>query len=153
MFDIIFSTPMMDLLVQITTKHHLKHSGHIIQALEMAPTSRQIDNVLPYKPNTPIGALNIQHVRVIPKHRQLPLTKIASSSHQPFESTFRLQVHLPRNQLYVVRVSQHVQLEEIMKRVCLDKNLDSLKYELRHPGNCYYFLLFKLYYLLYHLVR
>lgn len=127
---------MMDLLVQITTAHHLQHSGHILQALEMAPSSGHTDKILPYKPNTPIGALDTQHVKVIPKNRSIPIPKNVSVGHQPFESTFRLQVHLPRNQLYVIRVSQNVYLEDIMKKVCEEKNLDSVKYEFRHPGEC-----------------
>ncbi|KAF5298322.1 hypothetical protein FQA39_LY11806 [Lamprigera yunnana] len=129
------STPMMDLLVQITTAHQLQQSGHILQALEMAPSTSRTDKVLPYKPNTPIGALDTQHVKVVPKHKSSTIPKNASVGHQPFESTFRLQVHLPRNQLYVVRVSQYVLLEDIMKKVCDEKNLDMKKYEFRHPGN------------------
>ncbi|KAK4879922.1 hypothetical protein RN001_008068 [Aquatica leii] len=129
------STPMMDLLVQITTANQLQHSGHILQALEMAPTSGRTDKVLPYKPNTPIGALDTQHVKVVPKNKPIPAPRHQPVGHQPFESTFRLQVHLPRNQLYVIRVSQHVLLEDIMKKVCSEKNLDSRKYEFRHPGN------------------
>lgn len=125
---------MMDLLVHITTTQHLQLTGYIIQALGMAPCVDHSDKILPYKPNTPIGALETQHVKVIPKGRTLPMPKNLPAGHQPFESTFRLKVHLPRNQLYVCRVSQHVRLEEIMKKVCEEKNLDPIKYEFRHPG-------------------
>lgn len=45
-----------------------------------------------------------------------------------------LQVHLPRNQLYVSRVSPKMNLGEILDEVCREKNLDKNKYELRHPG-------------------
>lgn len=45
-----------------------------------------------------------------------------------------LQVHLPRNQLYVSRVSPKTNLGEILDEVCREKNLDRNKYELRHPG-------------------
>lgn len=125
---------MMDLLVQIATTHHLQLSNYIIQALEMAPSSERNDRILPYKPNTPIGALDTQHIRVVSKGRTLPASKSSAPGHQPFESTFRLKVHLPRNQLYVIRVSQNVLLEDIMKKVCDEKNLDTVKYEFRHPG-------------------
>lgn len=126
---------MMDLLVQISTVHHLQLSAYILEALEMAPCNERRDRILPYKPNTPIGALDTQHIRVVQKSRTLPTLKQSQQSgHQPFESTFRLKVHLPRNQLYVIRVSQNVLIEEIMKKVCYDKNLDSIKYEVRHPG-------------------
>ncbi|KAG5893034.1 hypothetical protein JTB14_026586 [Gonioctena quinquepunctata] len=129
------STPMMDLLVHITTNHHLQLSNYTLQALGMAPSSDHSDKILPYKPNTPIGTLDTQHVKVIPKSRSLPVPKNVPPGHQPFESTFRLKVHLPRNQLYVTRVSRHVLLEDIMKKVCEEKNLDPMKYEFKHPGN------------------
>lgn len=129
------STPMMDLLVQITVANHLQLSNHTLQALGMAPSLEHSDIVLPFKPNTPIGALDTQHVRVLPKEKTLPAPKYIAPGHQPFESTFRLKVHLPRNQLYVTRVSRNVLLEDIMKKVCEEKNLDPVKYEFKHPGN------------------
>ncbi|CAG9854088.1 unnamed protein product [Phyllotreta striolata] len=129
------STPMMDLLVQITTAHHLQLSNYSLQALGTAPSSDHRDKILPYKPNTPIGTLDTQHVKVVPKMRSIPATKNAPPGHQPFESTFRLKVHLPRNQLYVTRVSRNVKLEDIMNKVCEEKILDPVKYEFKHPGN------------------
>ncbi|XP_074031345.1 LOW QUALITY PROTEIN: uncharacterized protein [Leptinotarsa decemlineata] len=129
------STPMMDLLVQITTNHQLQLSNYTLQALGMAPSSEHSDKILPFKPNTPIGTLDTQNIKVIPKSRTLPVPKNVPPGHQPFESTFRLKVHLPRNQLYVTRVSRNVLLEDIMKKVCEEKNLDPMKYEFKHPGN------------------
>ena len=129
-----FSTPMMDLLVQITTNYQLQLSNHTLQVLGMAPSKEHGDSVLPYKPSTPIGALDTQHIRVVPKAKGMSVPKNIPPGHQPFESTFRLKVHLPRNQLYVTRVSHSVHLEEIMKKVCEEKNLDPGKYEFRHPG-------------------
>ena len=78
----------------------------------------------------------------------------AKVSSQPFEHTFRLQVirqsaiaiphffklkfcskvHLPRNQLYVMRVGPKTLLQDILQEVCQEKNLDISKYEIRHPG-------------------
>ncbi|ENN78459.1 hypothetical protein D910_05358 [Dendroctonus ponderosae] len=128
------STPMMDLLVQVTTTNHLQLSNHTLQVLGMAPSSEHNDKVLLFKPNTPIGTLDTQHIRVLPKERTLPAPKYSAPGHQPFESTFRLKVHLPRNQLYVTRVSRNVLLEDIMKKVCGEKNLDPTKYDFKHPG-------------------
>ncbi|VEN60827.1 unnamed protein product [Callosobruchus maculatus] len=129
------STPMMDLLVQITAKHQLQLSGYTLQALSMAPWSDDYDKVLPYKPNTPIGTLDTQHVKVVAKSRSNTLYKKSSPGHQPFESTFRLKVFLPRNQLFVTRVHTDVLLEQIMRKVCEEKCLDPRKYEFRHPAN------------------
>ncbi|KAK0096063.1 hypothetical protein PV326_006608 [Microctonus aethiopoides] len=105
------STAMMDLLVQIATAHKLAASSYTLQA---------------------IGEHGL--VKLLPKQGTfIPRkTKLAS---QPFETTFRLQVHLPRNQLYVSRVSPKTNLGDILEDVCREKNLDKNKYELRHPGN------------------
>lgn len=109
----VYSTPMMDLLVQVTTAHKLRPSEHIIQALDMTPPptgSVDRERVLPYKPNTPIGALDTQCIRVLPKSTRAPAPKPpAPPGHQPFESTFRLQVkHLYSGLYYNVCISHVV---------------------------------------------
>ena len=47
--------------------------------------------------------------------------------------THRLTVNLPRNQKMIARVSPKMSLADLFKMVCLEKNLDPYKYELRHP--------------------
>lgn len=91
------STPMMDLLVQITTNHQLQLSNYTLQALGMAPSAEHSDKILPYKPNTPIGTLDTQHIRVVAKSRALPVPKNVPSGHQPFESTFRYVIRTYSN--------------------------------------------------------
>ncbi|XP_063987823.1 uncharacterized protein LOC135167983 isoform X2 [Diachasmimorpha longicaudata] len=122
------STAMMDLLVQIATAHKLAASSYTLQAIG----ERGV--VLPHQPNTPIGALDALQVKLLPKQGTF-IPRKAKQPNQPFETTFRLQVHLPRNQLYVSRVSPKMNLGEIIDEVCREKNLDRNKYELRHPGN------------------
>ncbi|XP_028981751.1 uncharacterized protein LOC107035734 isoform X1 [Diachasma alloeum] len=122
------STAMMDLLVQIATAHKLAASSYTLQAIG----ERGV--VLPHQPNTPIGALDALQVKLLPKQGTF-IPRKAKQPNQPFETTFRLQVHLPRNQLYVSRVSPKMNLGEIIEEVCREKNLDRNKYELRHPGN------------------
>ncbi|XP_031841178.2 uncharacterized protein LOC116430769 isoform X2 [Nomia melanderi] len=122
------STPMMDLLVQIATAHKLAASSYTLQAIG------ERGMVLPHQPNTPIGALDALQVKLLPKQGTFVPRK-TKQANQPFETTFRLQVHLPRNQLYVSRVSPRMNLAEILDEVCREKNLDRSKYELRHPAN------------------
>ncbi|XP_033223405.1 uncharacterized protein LOC117177051 isoform X2 [Belonocnema kinseyi] len=122
------STPMMDLLVQITTAHKLAASSYTLQAIG------ERGFVLPHQPNTPIGALDALQVKLLPKQGTF-LPRKTRQANQPFETTFRLQVHLPRNQLYVSRVSPKMNLGDILEEVCREKNLDIKKYELRHPAN------------------
>ncbi|XP_043679334.1 uncharacterized protein LOC122634452 isoform X3 [Vespula pensylvanica] len=122
------STPMMDLLVQIATAHKLAASSYTLQAIG------ERGSILPHQPNTPIGALDALQVKLLPKQCTF-VPKKSKPANQPFETTFRLQVHLPRNQLYVSRVSPKMNLGEILNEVCREKNLDKHKYELRHPVN------------------
>ncbi|XP_050535469.1 uncharacterized protein LOC126902353 isoform X2 [Daktulosphaira vitifoliae] len=122
------STPMMDLLVQITTAHKLSPGSHALHAIGDI-------GILPYKPSTPIGALDTWTVHIVPKNvsKNGRYQSVIKSIPKPFEQTFRLQVHLPRNQLYVARISPKTQLSTILKQVCSEKNLDSAKYTLRKP--------------------
>ncbi|CAH1714044.1 cordon-bleu protein-like 1 isoform X3 [Aphis gossypii] len=124
------STPMMDLLVQITTAHKLSPGSHALHAIGDR-------GVLPYKPSTPIGALDTWTVNIVPKNLskngRYQSQSILKCISKPFEQTFRLQVHLPRNQLYVSRISPKTQLNNILKQVCFEKNLDPTKYTLRKP--------------------
>ncbi|XP_015430566.1 PREDICTED: protein cordon-bleu isoform X8 [Dufourea novaeangliae] len=122
------STPMMDLLVQIATAHKLTASSYTLQAIG------EHGIVLPHQPNTPIGALDALQVKLLPKQGTFVPRK-TKQANQPFETTFRLQVHLPRNQLYVSRVSPKMNLGDILDEVCREKNLDRSKYELRHPAS------------------
>lgn len=45
-----FRTPMMDLLIQVTTANKINPGGHVIQVL-----NDRSDDFLYYKPSTPIG--------------------------------------------------------------------------------------------------
>jgi len=79
-----------------------------------------------------------------PNNKRVPLINSLIGSQQPFEQTFRLQVRLPRNQLFVARLSARTPLADILAHVCQQKNLDPAKYELRHPGKTSIYLFFKL---------
>ena len=52
-----------------------------------------------------------------------------------FKSAFTpMQVRLPRNQLYVQRVSPKAKIGDILHQVCKSRDFDESRYELRHPG-------------------
>ncbi|KAK6622136.1 hypothetical protein RUM44_001943 [Polyplax serrata] len=118
-------TPMMDLLVQVTTAHCLSPGDFSLQAMADK-------GVLPFKPSTPIGALDMSTVKVVEKKSQN--RGRAPQVPQSFLNTFRLQVHLPRSQLFVLRVTPDITLSEIMTHICTEKNLNLEKYEFRNPG-------------------
>merc|ERR1712045_907189 len=122
-------TPMMDLLVQITTAHRINPGGHVIQVM-----NARSDDFLYYKPSTPIGALDTSKIHIVPKQsindsamKKAPMKML----NLPFEATFRLQVRLPRQQLYVCRVSPKTSIQQILDQVCQDKGFNSRRYELR----------------------
>ncbi|KAK9500223.1 hypothetical protein O3M35_001522 [Rhynocoris fuscipes] len=120
---------MMDLLVQVTTAYKISPAGHVLQPYGES-------GLLPYKPSTPIGALDTWTVHIVPKHQSLqnPAHKISLKQViQPFEQTFRFQVNLPRNQLYVTRVNGRTTMGEILEQACREKGLDINKYALKHP--------------------
>eukprot|EP00095_Tigriopus_kingsejongensis_P002612 maker-scaffold302_size216161-snap-gene-1.12 protein:Tk02612 transcript:maker-scaffold302_size216161-snap-gene-1.12-mRNA-1 annotation:"cordon-bleu 1" len=126
-------TPMMDLLIQATTSNKISPGDHVLQVM-----NERSDDFLFYKPSTPIGALEASTVHIMPKHRvnesivrKVPMKML----NQPFETTFRLQVRLPRNQLYVSRVTPRMTIGEVLQQVCRDRSLDETKYEIRHPDN------------------
>lgn len=120
---------MMDLLVQVATANKIPPSGHILQPYGES-------GLLPYKPSTPIGTLDTWTVHIVPKNQatQNPANKIGLKQVvPPFEQTFRFQVNLPRNQLYVTRVSGRTNMKEVLEQACREKDLDPTKYSLRHP--------------------
>ncbi|ROT76420.1 hypothetical protein C7M84_004991 [Penaeus vannamei] len=56
------STPMMDLLIQVTTAHKVNPGGHIIHVVS--------DNrLISYKPSTPIGTLDTNVIHIVPKNK------------------------------------------------------------------------------------
>ncbi|XP_013781465.1 cordon-bleu protein-like 1 [Limulus polyphemus] len=116
-------TPMMDLLVKVTTPNKIKPGGHIIQVYD----DRGRD--LPYKPSTPIGSMDACTVHIVPKKLRTENEKLK------FEQTLRLQVRLPYNQRSAYRFSPNKTLGEIKQVVCKDKNLDPKVHLLVHPQN------------------
>ena len=85
----------MDLLVQVTTLNKISTGGHVLQAVGE-------QGILPYKPSTPIGALDAWTIQVVPKskgqmntsQKKAPLKPL--NQQHPFEQTFRLQVGVLR---------------------------------------------------------
>lgn len=123
-------TPMMDLLVQVTKTNGLSPGSFVLDVQR----ERSRNSAL-YKPNTPVGSLHTSILYLVPKSsvRDVPVRKDSKTGAQPFEKTFRLRVHLPRNQLHVLRVSQNTPLIDIFNVICAERELNSARYELRHP--------------------
>lgn len=67
---------------------------------------------------------------IAPQNKILPL----AVPNAPFEQLFRITVYLPLGQLYVARIGAKTKLSDLLQTICMDKSLDSRKFEFRHPS-------------------
>ncbi|XP_055925235.1 protein cordon-bleu-like isoform X2 [Argiope bruennichi] len=127
-------TPMMDLLVQAASATKISPAGHTIHVFGDGGKGT---STLHYKPSTPIGSLDANTICIVPKKDAHDSNgrRISKATNRPFEPTFRVQVHLPRNQLTVVRVSPRVKISELRSMVCQEKGLDLNRYQLVRPND------------------
>ncbi|NXC18842.1 COBL protein, partial [Corythaeola cristata] len=104
------SKAVMDLLVDLCSQYHLNPSQH---SLELKSSGTQ--QPLSYKPNTLIGALDVQTVLLkekVPEERiKRPLPRVP-------EKSVRLVVNYLKTQKAVVRVSPDVPLHNIIPAIC-----------------------------------
>ncbi|NWH60832.1 COBL protein, partial [Geococcyx californianus] len=104
------SKAVMDLLVDLCSQYRLNPSQH---SLELKSSGTQ--QPLNYKPNTLIGALDVQTVLVkekVPEEKtKRPLPRVP-------EKSVRLVVNYLKTQKAVVRVSPEVPLHSIIPAIC-----------------------------------
>ncbi|XP_047737725.1 protein cordon-bleu [Hyalella azteca] len=126
---------MMDLLIQVTTSHHISPAGHIIHVVSDA-------RPLAYKPSTPIGTLDATILEIVPKNRINDHKSDSNNSlgeacqrlkAQEWIYKQQLVVNLPRQQLAVYRVPPHTRLADVLTMVCADKDISSADVRLRRP--------------------
>ncbi|GFQ73608.1 uncharacterized protein TNCT_111 [Trichonephila clavata] len=128
-------TPMMDLLVQAASATKISPAGHTIHVFG---DDGKGSSTLHYKPSTPIGSLDANTICIVPKkdsHHDVTGKRPTKTAHRPFEPTFRVQVHLPRNQLTVARVSPRSKISELRTMVCQEKGLDLNRYQMVRPSD------------------
>ncbi|KAJ8415690.1 hypothetical protein AAFF_G00402470 [Aldrovandia affinis] len=104
------SKALMDLLVDLCSQHRLNPAHHTLELL--SPSARP----LAFKPNTPLGALDVHRVHIREKVAEdkvvrRPLPKVP-------EKTVRLVVNYHRTQKAVVRVNPLVPLESLVPVIC-----------------------------------
>ncbi|XP_064370934.1 cordon-bleu protein-like 1 isoform X3 [Dromaius novaehollandiae] len=99
--------PMMDLLIFLCAQYRLNPSGYTIEL--MSAENIQIK----FKPNTPIGMLEVEKVIVKPKQmdKKKPAPVIP-------EQTVRIVINYKKTQKTVVRVSPHAPLQELIPVIC-----------------------------------
>ncbi|XP_061464583.1 cordon-bleu protein-like 1 isoform X2 [Rhineura floridana] len=109
------SKPMMDLLVYLCAQYHLNPASHTIDL--MSTEKKQIK----FKPNTPIGMLEVDKVILKPKQmdKKKPTPVIP-------EQTVRVVVNYKKTQKTIVRVSPHAPVQEIMQIICSKCDFDPL---------------------------
>ncbi|XP_030310434.1 cordon-bleu protein-like 1 isoform X2 [Calypte anna] len=99
--------PMMDLLIFLCAQYHLNPSSYTIE-LVSAENSQ-----IKFKPNTPVGMLEVEKVIVKPKQmdKKKPAPVIP-------EQTVRVVINYKKTQKTVVRVSPHSPLQELIPTIC-----------------------------------
>ncbi|CAH6788562.1 Cobll1 [Phodopus roborovskii] len=109
------SKPMMDLLVFLCAQYHLNPSSHTIDLLSAE------DNLIKFKPNTPIGTLEVEKVILKPKS----LDKKKPTPIIP-EKTVRVVINFKKTQKTIVRVSPHLPLQDLAPVICSKCEFDPL---------------------------
>ncbi|XP_015260985.1 PREDICTED: protein cordon-bleu [Gekko japonicus] len=104
------SKAVMDLLVDLCSQYHLNPAHH---TLELQSWGTQ--QPLQYKPNTLIGALDVQKILLKEK---TPEGKTKRPPPRIPEKTVRLVVNYLKTQKAVVRVNPEVPLESIIPAIC-----------------------------------
>ncbi|XP_051842211.1 cordon-bleu protein-like 1 isoform X2 [Antechinus flavipes] len=101
------SKPMMDLLIYLCAQYHLNPSSYTIDLVSAEKVP------IKFKPNTPIGMLEVEKVILKPKNldKKKPIPVIP-------EQTVRVVINYKKTQKTVVRVSPHVSLRELTPIIC-----------------------------------
>ncbi|XP_045335997.1 cordon-bleu protein-like 1 isoform X7 [Leopardus geoffroyi] len=109
------SKPMMDLFIFLCAQYHLNPSSYTID-LQSAE-----NNPIKFKPNTPIGMLEVEKVilkpKVLDKKKPTPIIP---------EKTVRVVINFKKTQKTIVRVSPHAPLQELAPIICSKCEFDPL---------------------------
>ncbi|XP_073739277.1 cordon-bleu protein-like 1 isoform X6 [Callorhinus ursinus] len=109
------SKPMMDLLIFLCAQYHLNPSSYTID-LQSAE-----NNAIKFKPNTPIGMLEVEKVilkpKILDKKKPTPIIP---------EKTVRVVINFKKTQKTIVRVSPHAPLQELAPIICSKCEFDPL---------------------------
>ncbi|KAM6268953.1 cordon-bleu protein-like 1 isoform 2-T2 [Porphyrio hochstetteri] len=105
--------PMMDLLIFLCAQYHLNPSSYTIELVSAE------NNQIKFKPNTPVGMLEVEKVILKPKEmdKKKPAPVIP-------EQTVRVVINYKKAQKTVVRVSPHAPLQELIPIVCSKCDFD-----------------------------
>ncbi|KAM9035159.1 cordon-bleu protein-like 1 isoform 2-T7 [Sarcophilus harrisii] len=101
------SKPMMDLLIYLCAQYHLNPSSYTIDLVSAEKVP------IKFKPNTPIGMLEVEKVILKPKN----LDKKKPTPVIP-EQTVRVVINYKKTQKTIVRVSPHASLRELTPIIC-----------------------------------
>ncbi|XP_033022099.1 cordon-bleu protein-like 1 isoform X3 [Lacerta agilis] len=109
------SKPMMDLLVYLCAQYRLNPASHTIDLMTVEK------KLIKFKPNTPIGMLEVDKVILKPKQmdKKKPTPVIP-------EQTVRVVVNYKKTQKTIVRVNPHAPLQDIMQIICSKCDFDPL---------------------------
>ncbi|XP_068452449.1 protein cordon-bleu isoform X2 [Clinocottus analis] len=104
------SKALMDLLVELCSRHHLNPALHTLELL--SPEGRSLG----FKPNAPLGSLDV--ARVLIKEKVWEERTVRRPAPKVPEKTVRLMVNYHGGQKAVVRVNPFVPLQALVPVVC-----------------------------------
>ncbi|XP_069472407.1 cordon-bleu protein-like 1 isoform X2 [Ambystoma mexicanum] len=111
------SKPMMDLLIFLCAQYHLNPSAYTIDLVS------EDKSQVKFKPNTPLGMLDVEKVILKPKNaddkNKKPVPLIP-------EQTVRVVINYKKTQKAVLRASPHVSLQELIPAISSKCELDPL---------------------------
>ncbi|XP_077927040.1 cordon-bleu protein-like 1 isoform X9 [Halichoerus grypus] len=106
---------MMDLLIFLCAQYHLNPSSYTIDLQSSE------NNPIKFKPNTPIGMLEVEKVilkpKILDKKKPAPIIP---------EKTVRVVINFKKTQKTIVRVSPHAPLQELAPIICSKCEFDPL---------------------------
>ncbi|XP_060033776.1 cordon-bleu protein-like 1 isoform X3 [Erinaceus europaeus] len=109
------SKPMMDLLIFLCAQYHLNPSSYTIDLLSTE------NNPIKFKPNTPIGMLEVEKVilkpKILDKKKPIPIIP---------EKTVRVVINFKKTQKTIVRVNPHASLQELVPTISSKCEFDPL---------------------------
>ncbi|MEE6489476.1 hypothetical protein FKM82_015583 [Ascaphus truei] len=111
------SKPMMDLLIFLCGQYHLNPSTYTIDLISADKSQ------LKFKPNTPIGMLEVE--KVVLKSKIMDDKNKKTNPVMP-EQTVRVVINYKKTQKTVMRVSPHISLQDLIPSICSKCEFDPL---------------------------
>ncbi|XP_071803165.1 uncharacterized protein [Asterias amurensis] len=123
------TTPILDLLIMISSKNRLNPSGHIIAQ----PGARPKDPPIHLKPSQTLADIVGDTVYIIPRSQKelFVYKKEEDKKSAVYEQTTRITIVSNKNHKMVLRVDPEKTLKDLLPRICEERGVDPGSHSLR----------------------